>query len=146
MSTTAFGADVPGAAPTVTQERAGFWIRFGASLIDGILVGLVTGAIQLGLNNAAGYLIGFVLGIAYYVSLEGPGGKGQTLGKRACGIRVVSSTTGGTIGYGAAIARYFGRILSTIPLLLGYFWMLWDGEKQTWHDKLAGSYVVPAER
>lgn len=146
MSSTAFGADVPGAAPTVTQERAGFWIRFGASLIDGILVGVVTGAIQLGLNNATGYLIAFVLGIAYYVYLEGPGGQGQTLGKRACGIRVVSSTTGGPIGYGAAIARYFGRILSTIPVLLGYFWMLWDAENQTWHDKLAGSYVVPAER
>ena len=39
----------------------------------------------------------------------------------------------------------FGRILSTIPLLLGYFWMLWDSEKQTWHDKLAGSVVVPVD-
>ena len=26
---------------------------------------------------------------------------------------------------------------------LGYFWMLWDGEKQTWHDKLATTVVVP---
>lgn len=146
MSTTAFGADVPGAAQTVTQDRAGFWIRFGASLIDGILVGVVAGVIEVALNNAVGYLIAFVLGIAYYVYLEGPGGQGQTLGKRALNIRVVSSTTGGPIGYGAATGRYFGRILSTIPILLGYFWMLWDSEKQTWHDKLAGSYVVPSER
>ena len=29
-----------------------------------------------------------------------------------------------------------------IPLFLGYFWMLWDREKQTWHDKMAGSVVV----
>lgn len=146
MTTTAFGADVPGTAPSVTQERAGFWIRFGAILIDAILVGVVTTGIQLALNNAAGYLLGFVLGIAYYVYLEGPGGKGQTLGKRMCGIRVVSSTTGGSIGYGAATGRYFGRILSSIPLALGYFWMIWDPQNQTWHDKLAGSYVVPAER
>jgi uncharacterized RDD family membrane protein YckC len=46
-------------------------------------------------------------------------------------------------GYGRALLRYIGRIVSTIPCLLGYFWMLWDGEKQTWHDKFAGSVVVP---
>ena len=27
--------------------------------------------------------------------------------------------------------------------LLGYFWMLWDREKQTWHDKFANDVVVP---
>jgi uncharacterized RDD family membrane protein YckC len=36
-----------------------------------------------------------------------------------------------------------GRILSAIVCLLGYFWMLWDKEKQTWHDKFAASVVVP---
>ncbi|MFC3854060.1 RDD family protein [Salinispirillum marinum] len=35
--------------------------------------------------------------------------------------------------------RYF---VSTIPLLLGFFWMLWDAKNQTWHDKLAGTVVV----
>jgi len=29
-------------------------------------------------------------------------------------------------------------------LLIGYLWMLWDDEKQTWHDKVVGSVVVPA--
>jgi len=35
------------------------------------------------------------------------------------------------------------KILSAIPCLLGYFWMLWDPQKQTWHDKIVGSIVVP---
>ena len=30
-----------------------------------------------------------------------------------------------------------------IVICLGYLWMLWDPEKQTWHDKMAGSVVVP---
>jgi uncharacterized RDD family membrane protein YckC len=34
-------------------------------------------------------------------------------------------------------------IVSAIVFLLGYLWMLWDPEKQTWHDKAAGSVVVP---
>ena len=27
-------------------------------------------------------------------------------------------------------------IVSAVVLLLGYLWMLWDPEKQTWHDKV----------
>ena len=41
--------------------------------------------------------------------------------------------------------RYFGRWVSAIPCLLGYFWMLWDKEKQTWHDKFATDVVVPVD-
>ncbi len=36
-----------------------------------------------------------------------------------------------------------GRYLSALVLYLGYFWMLWDHEKQCWHDKLASDVVVP---
>jgi len=28
-------------------------------------------------------------------------------------------------------------------IFLGFFWMLWDKEKQCWHDKLASDVVVP---
>jgi uncharacterized RDD family membrane protein YckC len=89
-------------------------------------------------------ILGLVGSIAYYVILEG-GPSGQTLGKKALGIRVYDLAQGGPIGYGRAFIRWIGRIASTIPILLGYFWMLWDSEKQTWHDKLAGSVVVPAD-
>ena len=46
------------------------------------------------------------------------------------------------VGTGRGVGRYFGRILSAFPLLLGYFWMLWDGRQQTWHDQLASTLVV----
>ena len=36
-----------------------------------------------------------------------------------------------------------GRWVSAIACLLGYFWMLWDKEMQTWHDKFATDVVVP---
>jgi uncharacterized RDD family membrane protein YckC len=131
----AFGGD-----GAVTSERAGFWVRFGASLVDGILVGIVSVVLDLVLKTA-GSGIGFLLTIAYYVYCEGSD-RGQTIGKAALGIQVRSSG-GGPLGYGRAFVRWVGRIISTIPLLLGYFWMLWDPNKQTWHDKLAGSVVVP---
>lgn len=143
MTTSAWG-DSAQDIRAISDRRAGFWIRFGAALIDGIIVAVPALIVEFAVGTAAGQLLGLLLGLAYYIYLEGPGGNGQTIGKRAAGIRVISSVTGGPISYGAATGRYFARILSTIPLFLGYFWMLWDPEKQTWHDKLAGSYVVPA--
>jgi len=58
------------------------------------------------------------------------------------GIRVYDLRHGGPIGTGRAIGRYFARILSAIPCLLGYFWMLWDPQKQAIHDKVAGTIVT----
>jgi uncharacterized RDD family membrane protein YckC len=126
-----------------SKARAGFWRRFVAAFLDGIILGVIggiLGAILTDSDNAASG-VGLVLGILYYTYFEGS--SGQTLGKKALGIRVVDLAGGGSIGFGRAFIRYIGRIVSAIPLFLGYFWMLWDKEKQTWHDKFANSVVVP---
>ncbi len=52
--------------------------------------------------------------------------------------------SGGRSGPRAGCWRRFGAALID-GLLLGYLWMLWDPEKQTWHDKLATTVVVPAD-
>jgi uncharacterized RDD family membrane protein YckC len=121
--------------------RAGFWQRFGAYILDGIVVGIPFVILFLALKGV-GYGIGILLDIAYFTYFWG-GPTGQTLGMKALGIRVIDASTGGPIGYGRAFIRYISMILSSIPIYLGFFWMLWDREKQTWHDKLAGTVVVP---
>jgi uncharacterized RDD family membrane protein YckC len=138
-------SEQPGEEPAkqgaASGPRAGFWQRFGAVLIDGILlavIGFILGAALKGAGSALALLIG----IAYFVYLEG-GPTGQTLGKKALGIRVISFDTGGSIGYGRAFIRYIGRIVSAVVIYIGYLWMLWDKEKQCWHDKFAGDVVVP---
>ena len=137
-------------APSTTSgpsgPRAGFGRRLGATLVDGLLLGLVSIALAYALADNSGVYtaVSTLVGVVYYVALEG-GARGQTLGKRALNIRVITLSDGRPIGYGRALVRYIGRIFSTIPLLLGYFWMLWDSEKQTWHDKLASSIVVPTD-
>lgn len=85
-------------------------------------------------------ILAFVATLVYWAKLEG--GRGQSLGKQALGIRTVDVATGQPIGGGRAIGRYFARILSALVCYLGYFWMLWDPQKQTWHDKLVNSVVV----
>lgn len=137
--------------PTTGQapaERAGFWRRFGAALVDGILVGIVAGIASsiLGADmyqpSAQQSGVQLILGIAYYVYFHGSP-SGQTIGKKLLGIRVVGANDGASIGYGSAGLRYVGSILSAIPCGLGYLWMLWDSNKQTWHDKIASTVVVP---
>lgn len=135
---------VAGERPTF----AGFWIRFGALLIDSVVVGAVTQVLTtVGFAVSTGFgvltwLAGFVGGVAYYAILEG-GLTGQTLGKKICSIRVVDAATFQPgIGAGRGVGRYFARWLSALPLGLGYLWMLWDENKQTWHDKLCTTVVV----
>ncbi|MGH2862746.1 MAG: RDD family protein [Solirubrobacteraceae bacterium] len=130
-----------GYAAKSSGPRAGFWRRFAAALVDGIILGLVY-VILSALLKGAGVALGIIIAIAYYVALEG-GPRGQTLGKQALGIRVIDVETRGPIGYGRAFIRLVGHWLSGIVFYIGYLWMLWDKEKQCWHDKLAGDVVVP---
>jgi len=137
-----FGGGIGDAGSVQSGPRASFGIRLVAALIDGLLLGLVSFVLRLILGDLLGSLLNLVLGLAYYGYLEGSP-SGQTIGKRAMNIRVIDFTGGGPIGPGRALLRYVGRILSAIPCALGYFWMLWDKEKQTWHDKIATTVVVP---
>jgi uncharacterized RDD family membrane protein YckC len=125
---------------TVTSARAGFWRRFAAAFIDGILLGIISFILQAILGNTGSGLT-LLLGIAYYTYFHG--NTGQTPGDAALSIRIVDKDGGGSIGYGRAFVRWLVSIVSGIVFLLGYLWMLWDGEKQTWHDKAANAVVVP---
>ncbi len=125
----------------LSSARSGFWRRFVAAFVDGIVLSVAYFILIAFVDENAASFLNLLLGIAYYTYLEGS--SGQTVGKKALGIRVVDIDGGGSIGFGRAFIRYIGRIVSAIPLFLGYFWMIWDKEKQTWHDKFASSVVVP---
>jgi uncharacterized RDD family membrane protein YckC len=122
--------------------RANFGQRLLAYLVDLVLLAVVGVIVRALFGTDFGNFVNFLIGLAYIVYLEGSP-SGQTVGKKVLNIRVVDFDTGGPIGYGRAAIRYLARILSAIPCLLGFFWMIWDKERQTWHDKLSNSVVVP---
>jgi uncharacterized RDD family membrane protein YckC len=124
--------------------RAGFWRRFGGAFIDGLLVGIASYVIGLAISSGAATGIGLVVGLVYYTLMIGSQ-RGQTVGQMAVGVRVIDFNTGGPIGYGRAFIRWLVSIVSGIVILLGYLWMLWDKEKQCWHDKAANDVVVPVQ-
>lgn len=143
------GAATPPQQPAWQPEgpsgpRASFGRRLVAVIVDTIVLLVAFGVVFAIADTGVAYGVTLLLGLAYYTFLEG-GPRGQTLGKMALDIRVVDFRTGSAIGYGRGALRYVARIVSSIPCYLGYFWMLWDREKQTWHDKMATTVVVPTQ-
>lgn len=66
---------------------------------------------------------------------------GQTLGMRAWGLRLKG---GGDArpGWGQALARYLGALLSWTALGLGFLWILVDRSRLSWHDRLSRTRIV----
>lgn len=75
----------------------------------------------------------------YYSVLNG---KGQTVGKKALGIKVIDVDRGSAIGPGRAFVRYLVLILMALPLGLGYLSVFSDERLRGWHDKAASTLVV----
>ena len=125
-------------------EKAGFWRRFGAFFIDALVIGVVTGIFRLIVGTNLGSLLGLVVSAVYFGYFHG--GTGQTPGDAALSIRVVDVDGGSSIGWARALGRWVVSYVSGLALFIGYLWMLWDAEKQTWHDKAARTYVVMATR
>jgi uncharacterized RDD family membrane protein YckC len=133
-------------------EYAGFWVRVGASLIDTILMMIITlpmltliygknywisdafffGFWDLMLN----YIFPAIAVILFWIY------KSATPGKMALRLKVVDAGTGQTVPTGRLVLRYLGYYVSIIPLFLGLIWVGIDKRKQGWHDKIARTVVV----
>ncbi|MFA6684747.1 MAG: RDD family protein, partial [Arcobacteraceae bacterium] len=133
-------------------EYAGFWIRVGASFIDGLLFAIFTLPITMivygdtlwesesMILGPADFLINYVLPAVVVVLFWLY--KSATPGKMIFKLKVVDATTGNVLTVGQAIGRYLAYFLASIPLLLGIIWIVFDNKKQGWHDKLANTAVI----
>ncbi len=135
-------------------EYVGFWPRVWASIIDTILIMLVTAPLArivygsgyfsydygATIRGPEDFLITFVLPaiavIAFWTA------KHATPGKIAIGARIVDEKTGGAPSLRQHVIRYLGYFVSIFPACLGLIWVAFDSKKQGWHDKLAGTVVV----
>lgn len=135
-------APPPAAPPAVSLDhanRAGFWIRMAALLLDLILVGIITSIVDLPHHGH-----GFLLILAAYGAVMWKL-RGTTIGGIVCGLRVVR-LDGRAIDWPTALARALGAFLSMAVAGLGFIWVVFDSERQSWHDKIAGTVVVHVPR
>ncbi len=147
-------------AASSQMELAGWWKRVGASFVDFIVllpILLILSVILVDTPAIIALLVSFVLEFMY-LSLMWTKRNGQTVGAKALGIRVVaadgSPITAEMAYRRAAVYQLFNaassmtwvlRPLGSLALLLNVLWPLWDPQKQTLHDKSAGTIVVVAK-
>jgi len=135
---------------------AGFWIRFAAVFIDGLLLWVVNFAIGMVAGLSAAQAIGaeptaaialqlllaavqMGIGITYETVMIGK--YGATLGKMACKLKVVTAD-GGTVSYGRALGRYFAKLLSYLTCSIGFIIAAFDDQKRGLHDHICNTRVV----
>ena len=159
------------AAAPGARHYGGFWIRFLAIIIDGILLAIVgfiirlpltfllgLGGIGLGAARDPGaalamlpailalggisFVIQIALSLLYEVYFLST--RGATPGKIALGLKVIRAD-GGPISAGLAAGRFFARWVSNFTLLIGYIIAGFDSEKRSLHDRICETRVIYAK-
>jgi len=151
---------------TPTQpEYAGFWLRLAAYIIDYFVLGFVIGTmvifvgLAMGLSTAIFYdmedtanqmvvitlsiifgIVSFAASWLYYAVLESGSYQG-TLGKMVINLKV-TDMEGERISFARASGRFFGKILSSFVIYIGYIMIGITEKKQGLHDILAACLVV----
>jgi len=101
--------------------------------IDTILIGVITGMMLNGGPLMFPLLAGYAAAMWKY--------KGTTIGGIICGLKVVRLDDR-PLDWPTAVVRALGCFLSMALAGLGFLWVVFDPEKQSWHDKIAGTTVV----
>ena len=141
----------PYGAATDTADRAGFWVRLAASLVDSIILVFVLlalqavfvdGAFSNSADEAASNVVStvnFVINVAYFGTLVAI--SQATLGKRVFGLYIVRPD-GSRVGFGRAVARYFATLLSAAILLIGFIMIGLRRDKRGLHDLICDTVVL----
>jgi len=140
----------------------GFWIRFGARFIDGLILWIVNTAIAVPIMaslaltgtvvkptpeapftmlKAQLILVFFQMLVAATYETVFTGRFAATPGKMACRLKVVRPD-GGRVSYARALGRYGGTFISGIILCIGYIIAAFDDEKRALHDRICDTRVI----
>lgn len=137
--------------PRETHELAGLSARLIAMIIDGFLLFVLLMIVFFALAFIGGsgsesmiqvIMLVIPIGFHWYFWTRRDG---QTPGKFALSIRVIKAD-GTPLSDTDAVIRAIGYQVSSIFCGLGFIWAIFDKNNQTWHDKLARTYVVTKDK
>ncbi len=153
----------PAAADPRTVTYAGFWLRFVALIIDGIVIGIplvviyfgILGSAMVGITHTDNpgemlaailpriFMLGAIAVVAHwlYWALMESSSWQATLGKKALGI-YVTDMEGRRISFGRASGRFFSKIISGMILYVGFIMAGFTEKKQALHDMIASCLVL----
>jgi uncharacterized RDD family membrane protein YckC len=141
-------ASMPGAIPAPPAQpsgnipeayaypRAGFWERMAAAFLDLVLVGFLTGFLVSFVHKPQ---LMFVVALVYFAGMWI--WKSTTVGGVVLGLKVVRQD-GYPVTMLVSIVRALAAAFSIVIFFLGFLWIVFDRERQGWHDKIAGTVVI----
>ena len=132
----------PPVMPAATLPRAGFWIRLAALLLDVIIVAMICSLLSemFSVGSHIRIKADLLPALALYGAIMWQL-RGSTVGGIVCGLKVVRLDDR-PIDWGTAIVRALSCFLSLFVLGFGFIWVVFDDQRQAWHDKIAGTTVV----
>lgn len=136
-------ADVLSSMPSTPSARYASWARrVSAFLIDALPLVLAEGVVgtRVPVLMWLGWLVG--LGLAGYNRWIRAGKTGQSWGKKALRVKLVSGSTGQPIGVGVAFTRDIWHTLDTFTCYIGWLLPLWGAKRQTLADKILNTVVI----
>jgi uncharacterized RDD family membrane protein YckC len=128
----------PVAGSLLAFARAGALDRVVAFAVDCVILAIAVQLFEIWEDGMFFFLL-----LAYHIVFWA--WQGTTLGGIVVGVRLIR-TDGSELRIIDALVRGLSSLLSFAALGIGLFWMLQDPEKQTWHDKIAGTYAVKVPR
>ncbi|WP_417899851.1 RDD family protein [Bacillus haimaensis] len=130
----------------IEHKAAGFWIRLGSIVIDGLLlIPLYLICMILGISDTATEIFVNSINFLYYLIIPVIW-SGFTVGKRVVGIKIVR-TDGKKVGIGTTLKRYILASLVYvvtlgIAFIISAFMIGLRKDKRSIHDLIAGTQVI----
>jgi uncharacterized RDD family membrane protein YckC len=145
------------------MDKAGFFSRFFAWLLDGfvmsilvfiimavvgLFIGLISGTESGFLSFLAGttavlmLIVVFLFQFLYFGYFWSK--SGQTIGMKLLSVKVVRQDGEPLTFLRSALRGTFGYWVSGLIFGLGYLWALIDANNEAWHDKIFETWVVVA--
>ena len=132
-------------AEPAAGSKGGLFQRWLATFVDflvGYLALIVIIVVAVAIGGEAGVVVWLLLSAAQWAVWIVLLNRGTTVGKMLFGLRVVR-TDGANPGFFTMLLReWMGKLISYLFFGLGFWWALWDKDRQTWHDKFANTVVV----
>lgn len=141
-------------------DYSSFLRRFFTYFIDSVLISLISSALFYpfinsqvystsldgGINYTSSFnftfsILALALTYGYYALMYQY--RGATIGQLLLKIRVINETNQEPLDWGrTALREILGKVISSVFLLLGFFWFFRSEKAKTWHDIISESVVV----
>jgi uncharacterized RDD family membrane protein YckC len=135
------------AGPAVQMQPAGFWLRVVALIVDDGVLLILLAVMMAAAENVGGeelavpvYWLWIAVTFLYWPVLESTARRG-TLGKMALGL-VVGDVDGGGLNFLRSLLRNLAKIISAIPLGIGFLLAAFTARKQALHDLITKAVVM----